>query len=59
MTLQEVSVYLGLSTKTISNNLKRTQNNLQKKGITLKKYGCGNRARYEVIEGKKDDFNGN
>lgn len=55
MTLQEVSIYLGLSEKTISNNLKRTQENLQKKNITLKKYGCGKSARYEVIEGEKNN----
>lgn len=55
MTLQEVSIYLGLSEKTISNNLKRTQEQLQKKNITLKKYGCGKRARYEVIEGVKNE----
>ena len=50
MTLTEVSLYLGLSEKTISNNLKRTQENLKKKGIILIKRGCGAKANYEVKE---------
>lgn len=50
MTLTEVSQYLGLSEKTISNNLKRTQEHLKKQGIVLIKKGCGKKANYEVKE---------
>lgn len=53
MTLTEVSTYLGLSEKTISNNLKRTQEHLKKKGIILIKRGCGKRANYEIREENK------
>lgn len=59
MTLVEVSNYLGLSEKTISNNLKRTQQNLQKKGIILIKRGCGTKANYEIkeLENGNNGFN--
>lgn len=48
MTLAEVSEFLGLSEKTISNNLKRTQKSLERQNVILTKYGRGNKARYEV-----------
>lgn len=54
MNLQEVAKYLGLSENTISNNLKRTQENLKKKGIILVKRGCGARANYDVFEEIED-----
>lgn len=48
MTLKEVSEFLGLSEKTISNNLKRTQDSLEKRGFRLMKRGWGSKAQYEV-----------
>lgn len=53
MTLLEVSAYLGLSEKTISNNFKRTQENLKKRGYLLIKRGWGKKAIYEVKEIKE------
>lgn len=48
MTLKEVSEFLGLSEKTISNNLKRTQDSLERRGFRLTKRGWGSNAQYEV-----------
>lgn len=48
MTLKEVSEFLGLSEKTISNNLKRTQDSLERRGFRLIKRGRGSKAQYEV-----------
>lgn len=49
MTLQEVCKILGKSESTIVNAFKRTQINLQKKGIILIKEGYGKTANYIII----------
>ena len=48
MTLQEVCKILGKSEITIISSFKRTQENLQKKGIYLTKTGKGKNADYQI-----------
>lgn len=56
MTLQEVCKVLGKSESTIVNAFKRTQINLQKKGIILTKEGYGKTATYTITyEGEKEN----
>jgi len=54
MTLQEVCKILGKSETTLIASFKRTQENLKKKGIILKKVGIGKKADYQ-IEYVEDD----
>lgn len=49
MTLQEVCLLLGKSENTLITNFNRTQKNLEKKGILLKKIGIGKNASYEIL----------
>lgn len=49
MTLKEVAKKLGKSEKTIKTQFKRTQENLQKKGIILIKNGYGDNADFQII----------
>lgn len=58
MTLQEVCKILGKSETTLIASFKRTQENLKKKGIILKKTGVGKKAEYQ-IEYTEDDKNDN
>ena len=59
MTLQEVCKILGKSESTIINAFRRTQINLQKKGIILIKEGYGKTATYTIIyEGEQKNVDG-
>ena len=49
MTLQEVCKILGKSETTLISSFKRTQKNLEKKGIILIKKGIGRNADYSII----------
>lgn len=62
MTLQEAAAQLGISEITLSRNFPRTQQNLQKKGIIVMKWGWGKKAEYDIeytrldqIELEKED----
>ena len=48
MTLREVAHLLGMKENTIYKNLRRTQDNLRKKGIYLSRWGTGKDADYEL-----------
>lgn len=48
MTLQEVSKALGKSETTLTFSFKRTQKNLEKKGIILIKKGYGKKAQFYI-----------
>ena len=54
MTLQEVCKILGKSEITLITNFKRTQENLNKKGITLIKIVNGKNASYEILYQKEN-----
>lgn len=59
MTLEEVAMRLGKSEVTLRTKFKRTQENLQKKGIILIKTGYGDKADYQIIYQKEISKNGN